>query len=328
MHNRNVLITGASGFIGGALVTKLIQNSSNQVTASDVINKINNIEEANFVDLNISDLNDIAIVCNKYNPDIIIHCAGIAHQKIGSIDSEEYQRVNSHATENFAKAANKVNPDVHFIFLSSISVYGEDKIICSVSEVSECKPSSDYASSKLDAEKRLKNLYDTGKLKKLDILRLAPVYDSGWSLNLDRRVFAPKKTAYLRFGSGYQVMSAISRQNLVDFIEYLINHSERFGDRYCNVYNVCDEKSYSFNHIIETFKRSRYHPDRFVLTVPLSMVWLLTRMAGFVFKNKRQWIYSCYDKLANDFVFDNSRMLAKGFKPKHTLESVFLKEKI
>jgi len=44
---------------------------------------------------------------------------------------------------------------VHFIFLSSISVYGEDNLKDSVSEESECNPSSDYAQSKLDAEKRL-----------------------------------------------------------------------------------------------------------------------------------------------------------------------------
>jgi nucleoside-diphosphate-sugar epimerase len=34
-------------------------------------------------------------------------------------------RVNSEATENLARAASQVNPDVRFIFLSSVSVYGE-----------------------------------------------------------------------------------------------------------------------------------------------------------------------------------------------------------
>ena len=34
-------------------------------------------------------------------------------------------RVNSEATENLARAAGKYNPDVQFIFLSSVSVYGE-----------------------------------------------------------------------------------------------------------------------------------------------------------------------------------------------------------
>lgn len=326
MHNMKVLITGASGFVGSSLVRKLIKNSSNKVIATDVINKINNIEEAKFVDLNVSDSNDVVVFCEKHNIDVIIHCAGIAHQKIGSIDSEEYQRINSIATENLVKAAISSNPDVHFIFLSSISVYGEDNIKRSVSEGFECKPSSDYANSKLDAEKHLIKLYGSGELKKLDILRLAPVYDYEWSLNLDRRVFAPKKFAYIKFGSGEQMMSSVSRQNLVDFIEYLIRYRERFVDRYCHVYNVCDERPYSFNQIIETFKQSRFHRDRFVITVPLPLVWLLTRIAGSVFRGKRKWLYSCYDKLANDLVFDNGRMLATGFKPIHTLESVFLEK--
>jgi len=56
----------------------------------------------------------------------------------------------------------------------------------------------------------------------LIILRLAPVYDRKWSLNLDRRIFTPKKIAYLRFGSGLQKMSALAKSNLIDFIEFLI----------------------------------------------------------------------------------------------------------
>ncbi|MDI6688789.1 MAG: hypothetical protein QME06_11275, partial [Desulfobacterales bacterium] len=38
------------------------------------------------------------------------HCAGIAHQKIGMVDSATYMRVNSRATENLAKPAAKSNP--------------------------------------------------------------------------------------------------------------------------------------------------------------------------------------------------------------------------
>jgi len=322
---KRVLITGSSGFIGQKLC--FICSDDYTIIAFDNV-AYSDLKE-NFIPVkgNITDNSSLERVFKKYCPAFVIHCAGIAHQKIGSIDSEEYIRVNSLATENLSKIAIAANPNVHFIFLSSISVYGEDYITFARTEDQEFKPSSDYAHSKLDAEKRLIALHDSGKLKKLDILRLAPVYDSEWSLNLDRRVFAPRKTVYIRFGRGTQMMSAVSRQNLVDFIEYLISNSETFGDRYCHVYNVCDEKPYSFKLIIETFKKSHYHPDRFVVTVPLPLVWLLTRMAGLVFKSKRKWLHSCYDKLANDLVFDNHRMLATGFKPKHTLESVFSVEK-
>lgn len=316
-------VSGSSGNVGNSICQCL--SSKWDIVRLDRNNvDTNTMSVSRFIAVDLCEYKDVFEAARTCPPDSVIHCAGIAHQKIGSIDSNEYFRVNSLATENLAKAAIGANPDVHFVFLSSISVYGEGNNGGIVSEEAPCAPSSDYAESKLDAEKRLRRLYASGQLKKLDILRLAPVYDFEWSLNLDRRVFAPKKIAYFRFGKGNQKLSAVSRQNLIDFIEFLVDQSEMFGERYCNVYNVCDEQPYTFNTIIETFKRSPYHPDRFVLTVPLPLVWLATRVAGLVFKTKQKWLHSCFDKLAGDLVFDNERMLSTGFNPEQTLETVFL----
>ncbi|MCD4743898.1 MAG: NAD-dependent epimerase/dehydratase family protein [Desulfobacteraceae bacterium] len=322
-YRKKVLITGVSGFIGRALCEKFLKIYS-------IIGIDNNItDEIQNVTLDFSDITDYentSKFINIQKPDIIVHCAGIAHQKIGSIDFDQYFSVNSNATESLAKAAIKANPDAHFIFLSSISVYGEDNIKGSVPEDNVCIPSSDYALSKLDAEKRLVKLYDSGLLKKIDILRLAPVYDSEWSLNLDRRVFAPKKIAYLKFGSGEQKMSAVFRQNLVDFIEYRLDQEKdkATDSAFCNIFNVCDKEPYKFKEIITVFKESDYQPNRMVLNVSLAFVWTATRLAGLVFRNKRQWLHSCYDKLACSLVFDNKRMLGTGFKHRYSLKSVFL----
>jgi nucleoside-diphosphate-sugar epimerase len=95
-------------------------------------------------------------------------------------------KVNSEATENLARAAAMANPDLHFIFLSTISVYGENQIVQPVGEEAPCSPSSDYALSKFDATKRLIRLYEEGLLRKLTILRLAPVYDGECVLTLRR----------------------------------------------------------------------------------------------------------------------------------------------
>ncbi len=322
-YKQKILITGSSGFIGKALCDRLIAKYSIFCIDNNVISENRNIA------FNFSDITDYENVDNfikTHSPDIIIHCAGIAHQKIGSIDSDKYFRVNSRATENLAKTATKANPEVYFIFLSTISVYGEGKINSAVLEEDKCKPSSDYANSKLDAEKRLTKLYNAGFLKKLDILRLAPVYDSDWSLNLDRRVFAPQKIAYLKFGSGEQEMSAVSRQNLVDFIEYRLNQESTVDNPFYNILNVCDEEPYKFKEIIKVFKKSNYQPNRLSLTIPLFFVWIVTHLAGLIFRNKRQWLYSCYDKLAYSLIFDNKKMVGTGYKHKYSLESIFINE--
>ncbi len=320
---KKILITGVSGFIGRALSKRL----SEKYTVFGIDNAFKH--ETKGITFNFSDITDfenISKFINTTKPDIIIHCAGIAHQKVGRIDSDEYFHVNSYSTENLAIAALKANPDTYFQFLSSISVYGEENIKGSISENTQCKPSSDYANSKFDAEKRLLKMHDANLLKKLDILRLAPVYDSEWSLNLDRRVFAPKKMAYLKFGSGEQEMSAVSRQNLLDFIDYRIMQEKKDTkySTFCNIVNICDEKPYKFKEIISVFKNSVYQPNRVVLKIPLALVWMATRLAGLLLWSKRKWLHSCYNKLAGSLVFDNKLMLDTGFKPINSIKSVFL----
>jgi nucleoside-diphosphate-sugar epimerase len=339
-----VLISGAGGFIGRALCSRLASDDK----VIGVYHKKRPINPANVVaeKADLTDCDALAAICKKHSPDVVIHCAGIAHQKMGVVDFAAYMRVNSEATENLAKIASSANPDVGFIFLSSVSVYGESPyprgIACGFhragisqnddgfDEDSECWPSSDYAVSKLHAERRLIALSDEGIICNLVILRLAPVYDREWSFNLDRRVLAPNGIAYIRFGSGSQRMSALARPNLVDFIEYLIHrltHISADENNLCNRrnlrINVCDAKAYDFNTIIEVFKRSRIRPNRPVICVPLPPVWLATRIAGSLFPDKRNWLHSCYDKLAYDLVFDNGKMMERGFRPKHSVETIF-----
>jgi len=341
-----VLITGAGGFIGSALCRRL--GSGNNVIGVDLTDAILGNEKITWEQADLTNRDSVAEICGKYSPDVVIHCAGIAHQKIGAVDSATYMRVNSEATENLAKAAAECNPDVCFIFFSSVSVYGEGEQWSGVrgqgsgktkkgkTEDGECWPSSDYAVSKLDAERRLRALYDEGTLHNLVILRLAPVYDREWSLNLDRRVFAPGKVAYLRFGPGSQRMSALARPNLVDFIAHIIQSTDfadfrRLKDEKAikennprvAILNVCDAEPYEFNRIIRVFKKSGIRPDMPVISIPLFAVWFATRIAGVFLPNKKSWLHSCYDKLACDLIFNNGKMMGTGFRAIHTLETIF-----
>ncbi len=359
----NTLITGANGFIGRALCSRLA--SDNKVVGVDITGPPDGALNIAWERTDLTDSDSVAAICEKYSPDVVIHCAGIAHQKIGTVDSVTYMRVNSEATESLAKAAAESNPEVCFIFLSSVSVYGEGPQMISrkgakaqkrknssnegISEDGECWPSSDYAVSKLDAERRLVALADGGIIRNLVILRLAPVYDRKWSLNLDRRVFAPGKVAYLRFGSGSQRMSALARPNLVDFIKFLIHTPEEYASlsqvnstgrgfrpgkivsefhragrlTQIKIFNVCDAESYEFNTIIRILRKSGICPNRPAIPVPLPVVWIATRIAGVLLPNKRNWLHSCYDKLNSSLIFDNGKMLGTGFKPRHSLETVF-----
>ena len=327
----SILITGASGFIGGALCERL--STDNKVAGIYHRRKSAIHAKITWEQADITDFNLVSAICKKYSPDVVIHCAGIAHQKMGVVDCDTYMRVNSEATENFAKVAAKYNSNVRFIFLSSVSVYGEENLSMPVSEDSPCRSSSDYAVSKLNAERRLIALADKGIIRNLFILRLAPVYDRVWSLNLDRRVFAPKKLAYLRFGSGSQKMSALARPNLVDFISHIFQVAGKRGldsrfrrndkNRNLQIFNICDADPYEFNTIIRVFRKSGICANRPVISIPLFAVWFVTRIASVFFPKKKKWIRSCYDKLASDLIFDNGKMMSTGFSPRYSLKTIF-----
>ena len=88
-----IIITGANDFIGRALCQNLPQYDN--VLGIDI--KKGNFDNKN-VKWKIADLTDFNIVsdiCKKHISDVIIHCAGIAHQKIGAVDSATYIRMNS-----------------------------------------------------------------------------------------------------------------------------------------------------------------------------------------------------------------------------------------
>jgi hypothetical protein len=140
-------------------------------------------------------------------------------------------------------------------------------------------------------------------------------------------------------------MSALARPNLVEFVEFLSRRltqinadglTQRREDtnvkdnteirqrQSIQIFNVCDTEAYEFNRVIQVFKKSGIRPNRPVISVPLSFVWLATRFAGLIFRNKKEWIHSGYDKLASDLVFDNRKMLETGFRPIHALETIFI----
>ncbi|MCP3940376.1 MAG: NAD-dependent epimerase/dehydratase family protein [Desulfobacteraceae bacterium] len=323
---KTILVTGASGFVGRAVCRKL--SSNNRVIGFDK-DRYPGVEGERmiFVSGSITDKNDVQAVFGRYTPDSVVHCAGIAHQKFNTnLSVDNYDQVNNVATKNIALAAIRVNPSVHFIFLSSICVYGEKHGETEIKENDGCWPTSQYAVSKLTAENNLVQLFDNCQINKLDILRLAPVYDISWSGNLEKRVCGPQNLVYLRFGSGDQKMSILARQNLVDFISHRIENN--LMQRVCNYFNVTDKRPCSFNKIIKIFKTSEYRPDRRIITVSLSLVWIITRVAGLFIKGKGLLIYSFYDKLSKELVFDNTRMLETGFDPRYTLKSVFARHKI
>ena len=76
----NILITGANGFIGKALCSRLA--SGNKVIGVDITGPADGALNIAWEQVDLTDGDSVAAICEKHSPDVVIHCAGIAHQKI------------------------------------------------------------------------------------------------------------------------------------------------------------------------------------------------------------------------------------------------------
>ena len=100
---KKLLITGSNGFIGNYF----INNYKSKY----------NIETFSFLkdDINTLDCNTI---------DIVFHLSALVHQ-MGGASASEYEKINVIQTIELAKKA-KESGVKHFVFMSTVKVYGEE----------------------------------------------------------------------------------------------------------------------------------------------------------------------------------------------------------
>ena len=181
----HILITGSSGFIGKNLVYIL---SRSGYTITSVSRSMSNQEHSFSIDL--TSLKETYKFINNINKvDAIIHCAAIAHGQ-NPPKGFTISKFNSLILNNLISAFKEKQP--HWIFLSSISVYGKTDSEIPIQLTKTPIPSNDYGYGKLNDENTL-----ISKCTNLDILRLMPVYDKDNLEDIKKRVYIPKTN--LRF---------------------------------------------------------------------------------------------------------------------------------
>ena len=139
-----ILITGASGFIGGALSDYL--EKANFKIRRSARNKISQ----NYFMLNLENSSEIENSCKEVN--VVIHLASLDYLQ-SEKNFSEAKKINFHATKKLYKEAVKNNVS-KFIYFSTAHVYGENLKDC-VSETTDLKPLSNYAKTHLMAEEYL-----------------------------------------------------------------------------------------------------------------------------------------------------------------------------
>ncbi|MHA1332015.1 MAG: NAD-dependent epimerase/dehydratase family protein, partial [Candidatus Hodarchaeales archaeon] len=150
----NILVTGASGFIGKAFVKSLIKENLGYdiYCAVRKTSKIDELKElgVNFVDFDLTDYSTFGPAVK--NMDTVVHFAA----NFDFLASEESLfALNVDATKELAEASLE-NGVKHFIYCSSTEAVGN---VIDATEDSEYNPDEVYGRSKMEAEKILLDMH-------------------------------------------------------------------------------------------------------------------------------------------------------------------------
>lgn len=149
--------------------------------------------------------------------DTIIHLAALVHQMEGA-DPTDYERINVTKTVQLARKA-KENGVKHFIFMSTVKVYGEESDTI-YTETTPPHPQDDYGKSKLHAEVELNKLCDEHFT--VSIIRTPVVYGSGVKGNITNLIDLIQKIPILPLGNTHNQRSMVYVGNLCALIECVV----------------------------------------------------------------------------------------------------------
>lgn len=236
--NGHILITGGTGFVGGCLANGLIKAGYSVTTVS---RSMGTNEGHICADLT----NEKAVVDlakNLSSIDTIVHCAALAH---GEKPQESYSTAdfNTLILNNILKAFDR--RQLRWIFMSSISVYGEVNIESSIPLTLVPKPADSYGVGKLRDENLL-----ISNCSNLSILRLTPVYDSQNLQDIRKRTFLPNTKVKIMIRPA-PLYSLCNVKEVLIAVKKCMNHES--GQR---IIQVGDPQPINQNELVNWFSGS------------------------------------------------------------------------
>ncbi|MDO6639183.1 SDR family oxidoreductase [Shewanella sp. 5_MG-2023] len=268
---KNILLTGASGFIGRNLLKSL--NGFNVSTLGGKGDPFSNGYEYDRVEINsLTDFTE----CLK-DISVVVHCAARAHvmSDISSDPLQEYREVNTFGTLNLARQSVAAGVK-RFIFISSIKVNGESTSFGMPYKHSDPhNPQDFYGQSKSEAELQLIELSNKTDLEVV-IIRPTLVYGPGVKANYSSLLNLVSKGLPLPFGLiNDNKRSLVSVKNLVDLIITCISHSKAINQ----VFLVSDDHDVSTASIVKHMSVGLGKSSR-LLPVPLWCFRLAGKLLG------------------------------------------------
>ena len=272
MTKLQTLVTGASGFVGGALCAEVISRGfavrGVTRTLCDLPNGVKNIVIAS-ID-GSTDWQNALMGC-----DVLVHLAARVHvMKEAAIEPlSEFRRVNVQGTLNLARQAAAAGVR-RFVFISSVGVNGAETFQRPFTDQDQAAPHSLYAVSKYEAELGLQTMAaETGM--EVTIIRPPLVYGPHAPGNFGSLMRWLRRGVPLPLGAIHHQRSLVALDNLVDLIVTCLTHPAAADQTFL----VSDGEDVSTTELLRLMGQALRRPAR-LLPVPAGWLKLAAAMVG------------------------------------------------
>jgi UDP-glucose 4-epimerase len=287
-----VLVTGASGFVGRALVPALA--AAGYAVRGAVHRLLARFDPA----VEVATHGDLDHAVD-WRPllagiDAVVHLAGIAHTGPGAAQAQ-YDRVNHRATADLAATCAAAGVK-HLVFMSSIRAQSGPAAAGLLTEADVPRPTGPYGRSKLAAE-----IAVAKSGVPFTVLRPVLVYGPGVKGNLRTLIRLAVLPVPLPFGALTNRRSLVGIDNLVAAIIHVLGHAASRGETYV----VADPRPVSVAEIV-TALRNGAGRRPWLVAVPPGVMRLGLAMGG----RDRD-----FAQIGGALVVDPRKLIASGWHP-------------
>ncbi|MDX2505434.1 MAG: NAD-dependent epimerase/dehydratase family protein, partial [Gammaproteobacteria bacterium] len=242
-----ILVTGATGFLGAAIVRQLVDDVRYSPVATarrKTSNLVSGLQPIIVGNLGASTdwssaLSDV---------EVVIHTAARVHvmDDTANVPLTEYRKVNFEGTMNLARQAVQAGVK-RFIFISSIKVNGEETVLGKPFTADDApNPVDPYGVSKAETEQALLELAASTGLEVV-IIRPVLVYGPGVKANFRSLMKWMYKGVPLPLGAVYNQRSLVALDNLVSFIIHCIDHPKAANE----IFLISDGEDVSTTELLQ-----------------------------------------------------------------------------
>jgi UDP-glucose 4-epimerase len=297
----NVLVTGATGFVGQHLIERLKLDGCNV--------KIISRKPMLGVEVIICDFLKDDIPENSLKDiDIVFHLAGYAHDLKSEPGIEQtYQKINVNVTADLLSLSAKHNVE-KFIFVSSVKAGGNPIRGKCAAEEDQSDPVGIYGETKREAELKI---LETGRESSMhvSILRPALIYGPKVKGNLQLMMQGIKKGWFPPLPEMGNRRSMIHVDDVVQALLLLVNSQQANGE----IFIATDGRTHSSRNIYETMCRvlGKSTPNWSVPKFLFSAIALISPNLSYKM-----------DKLLGDECYSSGKLQSLGFKARKQLRQM------